>query len=54
MTPENAPKTDEPEVVQEEDVAVDRKDTDGEQMIKEVHNDRLSEKAPAPSKPSSH
>jgi hypothetical protein len=53
MTPQNAPKTDEPEVAQEEDVAVDRKNSEGEQMIKQVHNDRLSKKAPTPPKPSS-
>jgi hypothetical protein len=33
----------EPEITQEEDVPVDRRDTDGEEMMKEVQNPKLEQ-----------
>ena len=43
----NVPPRDEPEVTQEEDVSVDRKDDEGERLIQKVHNDKLEKKTPA-------
>jgi hypothetical protein len=36
----------EPEVTQEEDVPVDRKDSEGERLMQDVRNDKLQNKAP--------
>ncbi|WP_100208458.1 hypothetical protein [Paracidovorax oryzae] len=54
-TPPQAP-SDEPEVTQETDVPVDGTDPVGEEMMKEVRNDRLQQPAsgsesPAPPEP---
>lgn len=37
----------EPELTQEEDVPVDRKDSEGERLMQEVRNDKLQHNAPA-------
>ncbi|XDF34054.1 hypothetical protein RBH89_17825 [Paracidovorax avenae] len=55
-TPHRKPPGDEPEVTQETDVPVDGTDPVGEEMMKEVRNDRLQQPAggsesPAPPKP---
>ncbi|AVS75166.1 hypothetical protein [Paracidovorax cattleyae] len=54
--PHRKPPGDEPEVTQETDVPVDRTDPVGEEMMKEVRNDRLQQPAgggesPAPPQP---
>ena len=36
-------RDEEPEITQEEDVAVDGRDTDGEEMMKEVKNPKLDQ-----------
>lgn len=43
--PNQRPSRDEePEITQEEDVAVDGRDTEGEEMMKEVKNPKLEQK----------
>lgn len=55
-TPPRKPPGDQPEVTQETDVPVDGTDPVGEEMMKEVRNDRLQQPAgdsenPAPPEP---
>ncbi|MDB5732558.1 MAG: hypothetical protein JWQ03_2453 [Variovorax sp.] len=44
--PPSKPHTnDEPEITQEDDVPIDRKDVEGERLMKEVRNDKLKDKS---------